>query len=144
MAGHWHDNCFTFAAGQILGIGAETSTTAYENYGPIVSLKEKASFMVEIRSDKRSSFAHETVSLQIADHDLDFTKASNLARARAREINKDAMMLAWFNRRSKKGFPDYDCGAGNTPPWRVFAEARGANLTVDVNDGEYIFMYRRF
>jgi hypothetical protein len=100
--------------------------------------------MVEIRSDKRSSLAHKTVSLQIADHDLDFAKASDRARARAREINKDAMMLSWFNRRSKKGFPDYDCGAGDTPPRRVFAEARGANLTFDVNDGEYIFMYRRF
>ncbi len=87
---------------------------------------------------------HEVVNLQIADNDLDFEKAADLARSRAREINKDAMMLSWFNRRSGEGFPDYDCGAGDKPPWRVFAESRGANLTVDVNDGEFIFMYLRF
>ncbi len=100
--------------------------------------------MVEIRTTRSTPCAHKTVSLRVADRDLDFEKAANLARARAREINKDAMMLAWFNRRSGEGFPDYDCGPSDKPPWRVFAEARGANLTVDVNDGDYIFMYLRF
>ena len=100
--------------------------------------------MVEIPTVNRSPLSHETVSLRVTDRELDFEEAANLARARAREINKDAMMLAWFNRRSGEGFPDHDCGAGDKPPWRVFAEARGANLTVDVNDGDYIFMYLRF
>ncbi len=100
--------------------------------------------MVEIRTENSTPHAHEIVNLRIADSDLDFERASDLARTRAREINKDAMMLAWFNRRSGEGFPDYDCGPGDKPPWRVFAEARGANLTVDINDGEYIFMYLRF
>ncbi len=99
--------------------------------------------MGAIRTAKRSSLAHETVRLRVADRDLDFEKASDLARDRAREINKDAMMLAWFNRRSGRGFPDFDCGTGDRPPWRVFAEARGANLTVDVNDGDFIFLYLR-
>ena len=100
--------------------------------------------MVEIHTQADRPLVHEIVNLQIADNDLDFEKAADLARSRARVINKDAMMLSWFNRRSGEGFPDYDCGAGDKPPWRVFAEARGANLTVDVNDGEFIFMYLRF
>ncbi len=100
--------------------------------------------MAEISTDNSTALDPETVWVRVADRDLDFEEASDLARTRAREINKDAMMLAWFNRRSGKGFPDYDCGAGDKPPWRVFAEARGANLTVDVNDGDYIFMYLRF
>ena len=86
----------------------------------------------------------ETVKLQITDADLDFAKASAQAKRKAREINKDAMMLAWFNRRSGEGFPDYDCGANDKPPWQVFADARGGNLTIDVNDGEYIFIYLKF
>jgi hypothetical protein len=100
--------------------------------------------MVEIRTSSEDAQTQEIVKLQIADKDLDFEQASHLARTRARALNKDAMMLAWFNRRSGEGFPDYDCGASDRPPWRVFAEARGANLTVDVNDGEYIFLYLKF
>ena len=100
--------------------------------------------MVAIHTPADMPLAHEIVNLQVAENDLDFEKAADLARSRAREISKDAMMLAWFNRRSGEGFPDYDCGAGDKPPWRVFAEARGANLTVDVNDGEFIFLYLRF
>jgi hypothetical protein len=99
--------------------------------------------MVEIRTPSQTQ-APEVVALQLPDSDLDFEKACDAARDRAREINKDAMMLAWFNRHSGEGFPDYDCGASDRPPWRVFAEARGANLTVDVNDGEYIFLYLKF
>lgn len=100
--------------------------------------------MVEIRTQADKALKHEIVNLQIAGRDLGFEEVSNQARSRAREISKDAMMLAWFNRRSGQGFPDYDCGAGEKPPWRVFAEARGANLTIDVNDGEFIFLYLRF
>lgn len=100
--------------------------------------------MAEIRPSSEESHAHETVKLNITDPDLTFEKASDLTRTRAREINKDAMMLAWFNRRSGEGFPDYDCGPGDRPPWQVFADARGGNLTIDVNEGEFIFIYLKF
>jgi hypothetical protein len=100
--------------------------------------------MVEIHPPSDRPLIPETVNLQISGRNLSFEEISDLARSRAREINKDAMMLAWFNRRSGEGFPDYECGAGDKPPWRVFAEARGANLTIDVNDGEFIFLYLKF
>ena len=100
--------------------------------------------MVEIHVPTDGPLNHQTVNPQIASRDLSFAEVSDLARYQAREISKDAMMLAWFNRRSGEGFPDYDCGAGDKPPWRVFAEARGANLTIDVNDGEFVFLYLRF
>ena len=100
--------------------------------------------MTEIPTTSEETHAPETIKLRITDPDLDFEKASDSSRIRAREINKDAMMLAWFNRRSGEGFPDYDCGTGDKPPWQVFADARGGNLTIDVNDGEFIFVYLKF
>ena len=33
------------------------------------------------------------------------------------------------------------CGQGDGPPWRVFSDSRGANLTIDVNDGTFLFIY---
>ena len=96
--------------------------------------------MVQIHSDPGAE-GHETVRLQAPEGEFDFGRASDLARATAREINRDAMMLAWFNRRTGEGFPDYDCGPGDRPPWQVFADARGGNLTIVINDGEFIFIY---
>ena len=100
--------------------------------------------MAEIPVSSEQTKAPEIIKLRIEDPDLNFEKACDLSRIRAREIDKDAMMLAWFNRRNGEGFPDYDCGAGDKPPWRVFADARGGNLTIDVNDGEFIFIYLKF
>ena len=85
--------------------------------------------------------AHQTVKLTIEDPDLDFNEARAQAKAKALAINRNAMQLAWFNRATGQGFPDYDCGPGDRPPWRVFAEARGGNLTIEVNDGAFIFIY---
>ena len=100
--------------------------------------------MAELPILSEEKNAPETIKMNITDPDLNFEKAYHLSRVRAREINKDAMMLAWFNRRSGEGFPDYDCGAADKAPWRVFADARGGNLTIDVNDGEFIFVYLKF
>jgi hypothetical protein len=85
--------------------------------------------------------AHTTVKLTIDDPDLDFNMARGHAKAKALEINRNAMQLAWFNRKTGQGFPDYDCGSGDRPPWQVFADARGGNLTIDVNEGAFIFIY---
>ena len=85
--------------------------------------------------------AHETIKLTIDDPDLDFNTARNRAKTRALEINRNAMQLAWYNGQTGQGFPDYDCGANDRPPWRVFADARGGNLTIDINDGAFIFIY---
>ena len=96
--------------------------------------------MVQIHSEPGKD-AHETVKLTIDDADLDFETARDQAKARALEINRNAMQLAWYNRRTDQGFPDYDCGPGDRPPWQVFADARGGNLTIDINDGAYLFIY---
>jgi hypothetical protein len=85
--------------------------------------------------------AHATVKLTIDETDLDFDSARNHAKAKALEINRNAMQLAWYNKQTDQGFPDYDCGPGDRPPWQVFADSRGANLTIDINDGTYLFIY---
>ena len=96
--------------------------------------------MVQINT-RPGQEAHETVKLIIEDSDLNFETARKLAKAKALDINRNAMQLAWYNGQTDQGFPDYDCGPGDRPPWRVFAESRGANLTIDVNDGTFIFLY---
>ncbi|MBU4388632.1 MAG: AF1514 family protein, partial [Proteobacteria bacterium] len=72
---------------------------------------------------------------------LDFSKARDLAKGKAGERCNDPMLLSWHNGKTGEFYPRFECGSGDKPPWIVFAEARGGNLTIDINDGEYIFIY---
>ena len=96
--------------------------------------------MIQIHS-KSGEFPLEHIKLQIDDPDLDIATAGELAKAKARELNKDAMLLSWYCRKTGEFAPKFECGYKKEPPWIIFAEARGGNLTIDINDGEYIFIY---
>lgn len=85
--------------------------------------------------------ASETHELRIDDEGIPFSEIIDQARAKARAVNKDAMMLAWCNRKTGEFFPRYDCGRSDKPPWRVFADARGGNLVIHVNGGDYVFIF---
>ena len=95
--------------------------------------------MVQI-SDTTEALVTETLDMTIADDTMSFADVSALVKQRARQINKDAMMLSWYNGRTGKGYPDYECG-NQRPFWEMFADARGSNLKIVVNDGCYVFYY---
>ncbi len=96
--------------------------------------------MVQIHS-KSDEFPLEHIKLKIDDPDLDLAKAREMAKVKSRELNKDAMLLSWYCRKTGDYSPKFECGYTNKPPWVIFAEARGGNLTIDINDGEYFFIY---
>ena len=75
------------------------------------------------------------------DKSLDFSKAKDLAKARAKESCGDPMLLSWYKGNTGESYPNLECGPGDKPAWIVFAESRGGDLTIDVNDGEYVFIY---
>ena len=82
-----------------------------------------------------------TIRLRFDDPSLEFIQAKTLATEKARTLSKNAMLLSWYDRKAGRYHPTFECGAGNRPPWKVYAEARGGNLTIDINDGEFIFIY---
>lgn len=76
---------------------------------------------------------------------LDLKRAKAIADARAHEIAPDPMLLAWYDRRAGKFSPHVDfCEFDNRPVWLVFAESRGGNITIDINNEEFIFIYADF
>lgn len=97
--------------------------------------------MAEITST--SQYTLETVSLRIDNPDLDLAAASSLAKQKARGLDRNAMMLSYHSAKTGEFWPNYECGGGGRPPWIVFAESRGYNLKIDINDGEYEFYYLR-
>ncbi len=77
------------------------------------------------------------------DKNLDFTAAKELAKAKARTLCTDPMLLSWYSGLTGESHPTTECGRSDKPPWIVYAEARGGDLTVEVNDGEWIFVFLR-
>jgi hypothetical protein len=82
----------------------------------------------------------EVVNLKITDGDFDFLKAKQMAKDKAFEKCDNPMILSWKNGKTGDVYPDYECGVTDRPFWIRYAEGRGANLTVDFNSGEYVFM----
>lgn len=88
-------------------------------------------------------YPFEKIKLTVSDPKLDMTTARALAKEKARAMNPNAMMLSFHSRKTGEFWPNYECGSGGRPPWIVFAEARGYNLLIDINDGEFEFFYLR-
>jgi hypothetical protein len=81
------------------------------------------------------------VQVQV-DDDLDFARAKELADREARKKSADPMLLAWYNGRTGQFSPMVECGAEDKPAWLVYAESRGGDICIDINDEEYVFVYR--
>ena len=83
----------------------------------------------------------EVIDLQIEDPDLDFEKAKDMAKQKARELRGETMLLSWNNKLTGEYYPSYECGDTDRPAWIVYAESRGANLTLRIYEGVYTFMF---
>jgi len=85
--------------------------------------------------------AREKVCLRVEKTGLDLKTAKEFAKRKAREICTESMLLSWNNAEIGEYYPRTECGCGDRPPWVVYADARGADLIIDVNDGQYTFMF---
>jgi hypothetical protein len=81
------------------------------------------------------------IKIRIDDKDLDFVTAKEIAKDKATELAQDPMLLSWYSGRTGDYFPKLECGSRDKPVWILFAESRGADIAVNINDGEYIFLY---
>ena len=72
---------------------------------------------------------------------LDMAEAREIADRKAREWTENPMLLAWYEAKSGKFSPSVECCSEIKPGWVVYAESRGGNITIDINDEEYVFIY---
>ena len=84
--------------------------------------------------------SNEYIEMQINGESLDFNMAKQAAKDKAFEVCDHPMILSWKNGKTGESHPDYECGVNDRPFWIRYAEGRGANLTIDINRGEYVFM----
>lgn len=72
---------------------------------------------------------------------LDYAAAHLIAGALAEKAAGETMLVAWFDGKNNAGYPDVQECTGDKPGWRAYADSHGANLEVNVNGGEFIFIF---
>ena len=83
------------------------------------------------------------IYLEVADPNLDFSQARRLADAEAGKRRGECMLLSWYNGKTGEFSPPVECGGGDKPSWLVYAESRGGEISVSVNEGEFVFLYKK-
>jgi hypothetical protein len=81
------------------------------------------------------------IHLRVAG-ELDFARARTLADRRAGESGEEPMLLAWYNGGTGEFSPRVTCCTEDKPTWLTYAESRGGDLVIDINDETYVFVYR--
>lgn len=94
-----------------------------------------------INQEDKAMTQQNHIKIQVDDKNLDFIQAKDIAKQKAKTICADPMLLSWYQGKTGESYPKFECGSRDKPPWVVFAEARGGDLVIDINQGEFIFMY---
>jgi hypothetical protein len=103
----------------------------------ILSFKRKK----PMTPDELKYFWGNHIKIRADDKNLDFSKAKDLAKEKAKELAADSMLLSWYSGKTGEYYPKLECGTWDKPVWIIFAESRGADIAININDGDYIFLY---
>ena len=96
---------------------------------------------MELINLKINDYPGKHVELKIDNPNLDFAEAKDLSKQKAKEMCSDPMLLSWYQGKTGESYPNLECGPGDKPAWIVYAESRGGDLMVDINEGQYIFIF---
>jgi hypothetical protein len=92
----------------------------------------------------RKDMLKNPVHLKVADNGLDFYGAKKMADVEAGKITAEPMLLAWYNGKTGEFLPRVMCCGEDKPAWLIYAETRGGNICIDINNEEFVFIYRPF
>jgi hypothetical protein len=96
---------------------------------------------MELIKPKIKNYPGKHIELKIDKPNLDFAEAKDLAKQKAKEMCTDPMLLSWYNGKTGESYPNLECGPGDKPAWIVYAESRDGDLSIDINEGQYIFIF---
>jgi hypothetical protein len=73
--------------------------------------------------------------------DLDFVSAQSIADEKVKSLCQDPMLISWFDATTGESHPDTECGYAGKPGWLNYAKSRNCDMTIDINDEQYVFIY---
>ncbi|MBW1710626.1 MAG: AF1514 family protein [Deltaproteobacteria bacterium] len=84
----------------------------------------------------------EKIHIYTKEPGLDLDSALSMAKTEASLSLEEPMLLSWHEKKSGRFSPNVTCCGLDEPAWIVYAKNRGARVNVNVNQGEYVFMFR--
>ena len=81
------------------------------------------------------------IEVETNDKTIGFLEAKKIAEEKVESNSPSPMLLAWFNGMTGQFSPDVTCCGDEKPTWLVYAESRGADLSVNINGGQYVFVF---
>jgi len=91
----------------------------------------------------REDMLSHPIHLNLGETESDFLHAKRAAEDLAKSYYSDPMLLSWFSRACGCYSPhETECCEEGRPSWVSYAESRGGNLTIDVNNEDYVFIFR--
>jgi hypothetical protein len=99
-------------------------------------------FPMVIRKAVTKEVLSNPVDVQIGNENLTFASAKLIADQKATELASDPMLLGWYDSSTGRYSPKLECCSDHKPGWIVYAETRGGDITIDINNEQYVFIYR--
>jgi hypothetical protein len=82
------------------------------------------------------------IDVHTTEAEMNYDRARQIADVKAREKCEFPMLMAWYEKSTGAFSPQVECCSEDKPGWLVYAESRGGNIIVDINNQEFIFVYR--
>lgn len=83
------------------------------------------------------------VHLDIDQSRCDFECAKEAALDEARSYDNAPKLVSWFDKRHQSFYPEGECCVEGEPSWLSYGAANGADLTIDIGNEDYVFMFRK-
>ena len=81
------------------------------------------------------------VKIRTEQPNLDFMAAQIMADERVKSLCSDPMLVSWYNATTGESHPNVERGPAGKPGWLNYAESRNCDMTVDINDEQFVFIY---
>lgn len=73
--------------------------------------------------------------------DLDFVAAQCIADKKAKALCPAPTLISWYNATTGESHPKAKCAHAGKPGWLNYAESCNCDMTVDINDEQFVFIY---
>lgn len=81
------------------------------------------------------------VKIKTDEQDLDFVTAQSMADAKVKSLCPDPTLVSWYDATTGECHPNTKACSAGKPGWLYYAESCNCDVTVDINDEQYVFIY---
>jgi hypothetical protein len=81
------------------------------------------------------------VKIKTEKQGLDFVTALSIADEKVKSLCPDPTLISWYNAKTGECHPNKKACRAGKPGWLNYAESCNCDMTVDINDEQYVFIY---